>query len=159
MKSKALTGAFEVNHHLDHADHLLKGKIHGPECMITDGTTIYATLHDGNVVKINGEHVTHLAKFGKPCEFPIEEPICGRPLGIAFDTINPDNLIVVDAYYGLWDLNSKTGAKKQLLSPDQDFGVKVNFFNIIFKNFIIICSSLESTTSGCNEWSGSDKER
>lgn len=92
--------------------------------MISQGNTIYASLHDGNVVKINGEHVTHVAKFGKPCEYPVEEKICGRPLGLAFDKLNSDNLIVADAYYGLWELNVKTGAKKQLFSPDKEYGVK-----------------------------------
>lgn len=110
---------------MDHADQLLKGKLHGPETLIAQGNTIYASLHDGNVVKINGDHVTHVAKFGKPCEYPVEESICGRPLGLAFDTTNADNLIVADAYYGLWELNVKTGAKKQLLSPDKDYGIKV----------------------------------
>lgn len=41
---------------------------------------------------------------------------CGRPLGIAFDTIS-DDLIVADAYYGIWSVNEKTGDKKQLVSP------------------------------------------
>lgn len=120
-------GAFEVNNHLDHADQLLKGKVHGPETLLAQGNTIYASLHDGTVVKINGDHVTHVAKFGKPCEYPVEESICGRPLGLAFDTTNSDNLIVADAYYGLWELNVKTGAKKQLVAPEKEYGIKVAF--------------------------------
>lgn len=56
----------------------------------------------------------------------MEEAICGRPLGLAKDSINEDTLIVIDAYYGLWELNVKSGTKKQLLSPEKEFGVKVN---------------------------------
>lgn len=74
--------------------------------------------------------MTHVAKFGKPCEYPVEESICGRPLGMAFDTITADTLIVADAYYGLWELNVKTGAKKQLLSPQKEYGIKVSLIGI-----------------------------
>lgn len=70
--------------------------------------------------------MTFVAKFGKPCDYPVEEAICGRPLGLAKDSINEDTLIVIDAYYGLWELNVKSGTKKQLLSPEKEFGVKVS---------------------------------
>lgn len=96
--------------------------------MTASGNSYFASLHNGNVVKIDGDHVTFVAKFGKPCEYPVEEAICGRPLGLALDTVNADSLIVLDAYYGVWELNYKTGAKKQLLSPETEFGVKVRNF-------------------------------
>lgn len=155
VKPKALTGALEVNNHLDHAERVLEGKVQGPESLvgnwsifefsaflliiffnfIAQGKSIFASLHNRNVVRIDGDHVTFIAKFGKPCEYPVEEAICGRPLGLALDTINPDTLIVSDAYYGLWELNVKTGAKKQLLSPEKEFGVKVNIkINLLQNN-------------------------
>ncbi|CRL06686.1 CLUMA_CG019603, isoform A [Clunio marinus] len=122
VKPKALQGALEINNHLDNADHILDGKVPGPEHLLPAGKSFYASLHNGNIVKIDGEHVTFVANFGKPCEYPVEEHICGRPLGMAHDTIG-DNLIVVDAYYGLWELNLKSGDKKQLVSPDKVIGV------------------------------------
>jgi hypothetical protein len=76
-------------------------------------------------VRIDDKHITFIAKFGKPCEYPVEESICGRPLGMAFDTTNPDQLIVADAYYGIWELNVKNGQKKQLVSQTKDIGVDV----------------------------------
>lgn len=81
-------------------------------------------------MRIDGDHVTFITKFGKPCDYPLEESICGRPLGMAFDTIKPDQLIVADAYYGIWELNLKTMAQKQLIKPTQEFGVNVSLFFI-----------------------------
>lgn len=85
-------------------------------------------------MRIDGEHVTFIAKFGKPCEYPEEEDICGRPLGLALDT-QGDNLIVTDAYYGLWEVNLKTNQKKQLVQPDLVIGAHVSFK--LSTNFIL----------------------
>ena len=76
-------------------------------------------------MRIDGDHITFIAKFGKPCEYPVEEHICGRPLGLALDTIG-NSLIVVDAYYGLWEVNLKNNEKKQLVTPEQVIGVNVS---------------------------------
>ncbi|XP_037032227.1 adipocyte plasma membrane-associated protein-like isoform X2 [Bradysia coprophila] len=104
------------NNYLDNAERLLVNRVLGPEHLITNGKDIYATLVN-EVVRINGDHITHVAKFGKPCEL-YQDALCGRPLGIAFDTIS-DDLIVADAYYGIWSVNPKTGDKKQLVSPNE----------------------------------------
>jgi adipocyte plasma membrane-associated protein len=126
VKPKALTGALEVNNHMDNAERILEGKVEGPECLIARGSSIYASLHNGNVVRIDGDHVTFIAKFGKPCEYPVEEHICGRPLGLAFDT-QGDNLIVADTYYGLWEVDLKTNQKKQLVKPETNIGINVSY--------------------------------
>ena len=47
----------------------------------------------------------------------MEENICGRPLGMAFDTLSIDNLIVADAYYGIWEFNLTSEKKTNLVSP------------------------------------------
>lgn len=62
-----LKGPLEVNNLLDNAEHLFEGQIHGPECLLKRGNEIYASTHGGEVIKINGDHITHVAKFGKPC--------------------------------------------------------------------------------------------
>lgn len=56
-------------------------------------------------------------------EYPAQEAICGRPTGLAFDTIG-DNLIISDAYYGIWefDLKNEGYSKKQLVSPTEKIG-------------------------------------
>ncbi|CAO1340598.1 unnamed protein product [Diamesa serratosioi] len=119
VKTKALTGALELNNHLNNAERLFEGVLPGPEHLLARGKSIYASLHNGNVVRIDGEHVTHIAQFGKPCLHPQEEAICGRPLGMAFDT-KGDNLIVADAYMGIWEVNLSNGQKKQLVKPDEE---------------------------------------
>lgn len=58
----------------------------------------------------------------------IEEDICGRPLGMAFDTIG-NNLIVADAYYGIWMVDLKTGKKQQLIAPSDELDGQVFVIN------------------------------
>lgn len=55
----------------------------------------------------------------------MEEKICGRPLGIAFDT-QGDNLIVSDAYYGIWEVNLPTGKKTNLVPADEILPGEIN---------------------------------
>lgn len=116
--TKELKGALETNFHLDGAERLLEGRVYGPECMISRKNEIYTSIHGGEVVKLMGNHVTHVAKLGQPCEDIFEEARCGRPLGLAFDTVG-NNLIVADAYYGLWLVDLLSGKKKLLVSPHQ----------------------------------------
>lgn len=50
--------------------------------------------------------------------FPVDKNpkfVCGRPSGIAFDTIS-DNLIVVEVTNGIFELDVKSGEKTQLVS-------------------------------------------
>lgn len=62
-----LTGPLEVNNLLDNTEHLLEGQLHGPEHLLIRGNEIYTSIHGGEVIRINGDHITHVAKFGKPC--------------------------------------------------------------------------------------------
>ena len=114
---RELKGALELNNLLDNAERLFEDKLYGPEAFLVRGNDLYTTIHGGEVVKINGKHITHVAKFGKPCEFLYEEDVCGRPLGMAFDTLG-NNLIVADAYYGIWSVDLTNGEKKQIIAPD-----------------------------------------
>lgn len=63
----------------------------------------------------------------------VEEAKCGRPLGLAFDA-NKDNLIIADAYYGIWQVNLTSGVKTLLVSPNEvlpgkKYNRKAKFFN------------------------------
>lgn len=49
---------------------------------------------------------------------------CGRPLGMAFDTIG-DNIIVMHSYQGVFEVNLKSGKKKLLVSENNVIGVDV----------------------------------
>lgn len=52
---------------LDNAERLFEGQLHGPETLLIRNNEIYTTIHGGEVIKITGDHITHVAKFGKPC--------------------------------------------------------------------------------------------
>lgn len=62
-----LTGPLAVNNLLDNAERLFEGQIHAPETLLKRNNEIYATIHGGEVIKLSGDHITHVAKFGKPC--------------------------------------------------------------------------------------------
>jgi hypothetical protein len=67
VKPKAPSGALELNNHLDNTERLFEGKLLGAENLLLRGKTIYTGLLTGEVVKIDGDHITFVAKFGKPC--------------------------------------------------------------------------------------------
>lgn len=59
---------------------------------------------------------------------------------MAFDTIG-NNLIVADAYYGIWSVDLKNGRKTLLVSPKEELEGKVILMSYVFfllkiKNFI-----------------------
>ncbi|XP_033164744.1 adipocyte plasma membrane-associated protein [Drosophila mauritiana] len=120
---KDLKGALESNFHLEGAERLLEGRVYGPECLIARNNGIYTGIHGGEVIKLTSNHVTHVTKIGQPCEDIYEESRCGRPLGLAFDT-QGNNLIVADAYYGLWQVDLGTNKKTLLVSPAQELAGK-----------------------------------
>lgn len=64
---KDLKGPLEINNLLDNAERLFEGRIYGPEHLLARGDDIFTTIHGGEVIKINGDHITHVAKFGEPC--------------------------------------------------------------------------------------------
>ncbi|XP_037943920.1 adipocyte plasma membrane-associated protein-like, partial [Teleopsis dalmanni] len=133
--TKELKGALEPNQHLDGAQRLLDGRVYGPECLIARNNEIYTGIHGGEVIKLTNEHVTHVVKLGQPCEEIFEESRCGRPLGLAFDT-QGNNLIISDAYYGIWSVDLNTNKRKLLVSPQQelpgkDINRKAKTFNSV----------------------------
>ncbi|XP_065372503.1 adipocyte plasma membrane-associated protein Hemomucin [Calliphora vicina] len=122
---KALSGALEPNYILEGADRLLEGRVYGPECLIARKNDIYMGIHGGEIIKMNAGHVTHVTKIGQPCEDITEESRCGRPLGLSFDS-QGNNLLVADAYYGLWQVDLNSNKKKLLVSPQQELPGKDN---------------------------------
>lgn len=62
-----LVGVLEPNDFLENPEKLLEGKVPGAEHLLARDGEIYTALHNGDVVKIVGEEITVLAKFGKLC--------------------------------------------------------------------------------------------
>ncbi|XP_060536494.1 adipocyte plasma membrane-associated protein Hemomucin-like [Cylas formicarius] len=109
---------------------LHKGEFVGPESFAELGGELYTTIHGGDIVKLSGNHITPITKFGKPCKGLYEEAICGRPLGIDVD--KNGYLYAADAYYGLFKVDIKTGGKEQIVSPLQEINGKTpKLFNSV----------------------------
>lgn len=56
-----------MNNLLDNTERLFEGQLHGPEGLLRRGNEIYATVLGGQIIKIIGNHITHVAKIGQPC--------------------------------------------------------------------------------------------
>lgn len=67
MKPQALVGVLEPNGLLENPEKLFVGKVAGPEHLLNRDGAIYTALHTGEVVKIEGEKVSVLGKFGRLC--------------------------------------------------------------------------------------------
>ena len=89
-----LSGVLEPNDSLMKAELLGRGQLHGPEDTAVDSQgRVYAGLHDGRIVRIEGEQVETFVDTG------------GRPLGMDFDA--KGKLIVADAYKGLLSIDEQ----------------------------------------------------
>lgn len=106
-KVDKLEGALSLNNKLDNLELWHKGELFGPESFREYKGDLYTTLNGGDVVKLSGNHITPVVKFGKPCKGFHEESKCGRPLGMDFDASGI--LYVCDAYYGVFKVNPETG--------------------------------------------------
>lgn len=130
--AKDLVGPLALNTYLDNAERLLVDRLYGPEHILKRGNDLYVSVCTGQILKINGNHITHLAKFGEACEY-FELSKCGRPVGLEFDVGNGNNLIAADASFGIWQVNLDSGATKLLVSPWSEYGAenrrKAKFFN------------------------------
>ncbi|GFO34549.1 adipocyte plasma membrane-associated protein [Plakobranchus ocellatus] len=110
-----LVGPLAPNNILQHAERLYSGKLDGPESIVVDGDHIYVGTADGWVNDIYKGEIQRLVRFGKgPCGGIENENTCGRPLGMRMD--KNGFLIVVDAYYGLFQVNVATGDYVTLFS-------------------------------------------
>ena len=115
-------GPLTLNDKLQTAEIWHKGDFHGPEAFGVYNGELYTTIHGGNVVKLIGENIAPVVKFGKQCKGFYQEHVCGRPLGFTFD--KHGGLYVADAYYGIFKVDVKTGKQLQLVSMDQEINGK-----------------------------------
>ncbi|EFA07693.2 adipocyte plasma membrane-associated protein Hemomucin [Tribolium castaneum] len=128
-------GALKLNEKLNDAEIWHKGDLHGPEAFVDYNGELYTSLHGGDVVKLTGNHITPVVKFGKPCKGIYEERICGRPLGMAFDKNGV--LFVADSYYGVFKVDVKTGKKERLVAFDE----QIDGRNVTLPNSVAVASN------------------
>ncbi|RYR27424.1 hypothetical protein HN51_061044 [Arachis hypogaea] len=100
--------------------------VHGPESIAFDchGKGPYVGVSDGRILKWHQQHrswtqfaVTSATRDKKLCDGLTNttlEPLCGRPLGLKFNTVTCD-LYIADAYFGLVVVGAAGGVAKQLV--------------------------------------------
>lgn len=84
-----------------------KGDFVGAEAFADFKGELYTGISGGDIVKLVGNHIVPVTKFGKPCKGLYEEKICGRVLGIVFDKAG--SLYAADAYNGIYKVDIVTG--------------------------------------------------
>ena len=161
-KPLPLEGGLAPNNFLDNGERLFVDKLYGPEHLLYHNGAIYTGVHGGEVVKIVGKNVEHVGKFGKACLVPLEEARCGRPLGLALDTIEKNTLVVLDSYYGIYLYNLDTRKETQLISQEAGLDGIVSFAPIsplpFFKFLFRFCFA-ESPQSKDLQLGGCRQER
>ncbi|KAF2355645.1 Strictosidine synthase conserved region [Trinorchestia longiramus] len=115
-------GPYAPNNVLDKAQRIFEDEIVGPESVAHRGrpNEIFASLYGGSIVKMFGpsfKNMKEVTKIGPGCKGPWEEKICGRPLGLRFS--QDGKLIVIDAYFGIFEVDVDSG-KKELLYDAQN---------------------------------------
>ncbi|XP_061823240.1 adipocyte plasma membrane-associated protein [Nerophis lumbriciformis] len=124
-----MSGCWEANLKLRHAQRLFEDLIVGPESIANIGDVLFSGTADGRIVKLTGRRIHTVTRLGKlPCGSTEDEITCGRPLGIR---VGPNGtLFVADAYLGVFEVNPTTGESTQLVAGGQVVaGRKLMFIN------------------------------
>ncbi|XP_022089049.1 adipocyte plasma membrane-associated protein-like [Acanthaster planci] len=115
----ALEGALAPNTRLLDGVKLLEGKIRGPECLAEDNGKIFTGTYDGGIFRITNESkMRSMGRLGsRPCGTPVNEPNCGRPLGLR---IYGGEILVMDSYMGLFRVKPN-GFIERLVSSTRSY--------------------------------------
>lgn len=108
---------------------LYENELLGPESLVVHNDHIYTGTADGQILDIYDGKIHLLATLGKPpCGGYANEPTCGRPLGMRLG--KDGKLYVLDAYLGLFKVDTNTGQVEMLLSSEKEIdGQKPRFLN------------------------------
>ncbi|XP_041468157.1 adipocyte plasma membrane-associated protein-like [Lytechinus variegatus] len=128
LKSPPYLGdTLPVSNHLENSDKFLENLLLGPESLAFKDGIIYSGTADGKIIKIspNMELTTLISLGPLGC---VNETECGRPLGLRF---TQDGLLyVIDAYLGIFQINTSTGESTNLVARDTIVdGKPIRFFN------------------------------
>ncbi|VDL64024.1 unnamed protein product [Nippostrongylus brasiliensis] len=148
-KPPKLHGPLAVNAKMMDVDYILRGKIDGPESLVVEGDDIYTGLYDGRVVHIRDGKIVKEVRFTKQknCGNFKAEPICGRPLGIR--RLNQKELVVADAYLGIYIVDMKAGTFRQIVDSLLPFEGRY----MLFINDIEVLNEDEIVfTDSSSEW-------
>lgn len=150
----ALVGNLFINAGLEKAEHILDGKIVGPESMVVDDEAIYVSVNDAKVLKIVDGRVVSKASYSEKSKFFPDcghfdtEPECGRPLGIRRLVAGKPKFVVCDAYLGVYIVDftdEQNPISTQILDSKVPIdGLKPRFLNdldVISEDELIISDS------------------
>ncbi|KAA3674233.1 adipocyte plasma membrane-associated protein [Paragonimus westermani] len=99
---------------------------HGPESLVYWNGSIYTGVAEGKLLKVDDSGLTEFARFGEPdCDSPAA---CGRPLGMRLSE-DSRNLVVVDAYLGLFSVSLANGSVTRIFPVDD------SIFPVFFDDF------------------------
>ncbi|XP_052863396.1 adipocyte plasma membrane-associated protein Hemomucin-like [Anopheles cruzii] len=115
---RTLTGVLAPNQLLNGAERLYENVVLQPESVLVRGNATYVTVYGGKVLELIDGTVRTVVKLGPECVGTYSERVCGRPLGLDFDT-KSNALIVLDPYLGIWQVHIKTGEPKLLVSLEK----------------------------------------
>uniref|UniRef100_A0A914X8H6 Adipocyte plasma membrane-associated protein n=1 Tax=Plectus sambesii TaxID=2011161 RepID=A0A914X8H6_9BILA len=118
----AWNGPLEQNDLLTKTERLFDKRIQGPESQALRNGKLYTSTMDGQILELDPDTQAILREFrlrDKPsitCNGSYDSfPVCGRPLGIRFAKDEDTTLIVIDAYFGIYEVDISTGSSSLLL--------------------------------------------
>ncbi|XP_077522679.1 adipocyte plasma membrane-associated protein-like [Amblyomma americanum] len=132
VKLPEFKGPLAQNQALDKVQYLYPNQFVGPESLEAHEGSIYTGVIGGQILRLTGTKVTPVVKFGKACEGPWDEGICGRPLGLRFD--KQGRLYVADAYSGI----SIVDVTKGFVTPLVPAGIDLDGHPLTFVNDVVI---------------------
>ncbi|XP_072170176.1 adipocyte plasma membrane-associated protein-like [Diadema setosum] len=111
------------NEKLQTGTKLFDGQLSGPESLLYHEGYVYTATYDSRIVRLDLQHLTleQIVFLGEgECGTREAESRCGRPLGLR---LAPDgNLLVMDAYKGIIQVNLTTGNSELIMSSKLSFG-------------------------------------
>ncbi|KAK4469550.1 hypothetical protein MN116_007091 [Schistosoma mekongi] len=96
----------------------------GPESFVYHDGSLYTSVVQGEILRINDSGTYIHAKLGPPNCVGLNK--CGRPLGLKLFN-NSENILITDAFLGLFSVSVKDGYVKKLFPLDAEF--RVTFFD------------------------------
>ncbi|CAH8485885.1 unnamed protein product [Schistosoma turkestanicum] len=153
---------YQVNPSIEFNDQLIVNKQYGqlekiklinytgPESLIYHDGSLFTTVIQGKILRINDSGIYTHATIGSPNCNGIHE--CGRPLGLKLFN-NSENFLVTDAYLGVLSVSVKDGSVKKLFPLDENF--KVTFFDdsVILPNGSLVITEASTKYALHHLWS------
>ncbi|CAL8111728.1 unnamed protein product [Orchesella dallaii] len=121
-----MEGNLAPNAKLDKAELVFDGEFAGPESIAFRKDEVYTGVIGGYIIRYKNGKWENIVQTGKPCAGYWEYDVCGRPLGLRFDSSG--KLIVADATQGLLRVDVDKNGSNQTLNFADDVDVTKDGF-------------------------------